>query len=81
LEFLNFNQSFLRKQVNASTGSVTKEGHSVTVAQVGPEGTAREVYTLIDADHFTYSLDMSPDGGQTWNESTVKMDMTREQQP
>jgi hypothetical protein len=81
VEFLNFNQSFLRKQVNATTGSVTKEGNRVTVAQVGPEGTGREVYTLIDADHFTYSLDMSPDGGQSWNEGVVKMDMTREEKP
>ena len=79
IEFLNFGQSFLRKQVTAQVGAVKQEGNRITVEQTGPGGApAREIYTLVDADHFTYSLAFSTaDGG--WNESTVTMELGRKE--
>jgi hypothetical protein len=80
VEFLNFIQSFLRKQTNANAGAVTQEGTKVTVFQSGPEGApGREVYTLVDADHFTYSMDVERDG--VWDEGLVTMEMQREEGP
>src|SRR5690606_15590842 len=82
VEFLNFHWAFLRKQVNASVGAVTQDGARVTVSQTGPDGgPAREVYTLIDADHFTYSMDFTHDGGQSWDEGVVTMAMERQEAP
>lgn len=78
VEFLNFSRSFLRKQANASAGSVVKEGTKVTVFQSGPEGKpGREVYTVVDADHFTYSMDVEEDG--VWNEGLVTMELERQE--
>jgi hypothetical protein len=81
IEFLNFVQSFLRKQVNAEVGAVIQEGARITIEQTGPGGApGREVYTLVDADHFTYSLDNSkPDG--SWDESVFTMQMERREKP
>jgi hypothetical protein len=80
VEFLNFARSFLRKQTNASAGAVIKEGTKVTIEQSGPQGVpGREVYVVIDADHFTYSLDVQRDG--VWDEGTVTMDMQRVEAP
>lgn len=81
VEFLNFNRSFLRRQVGSGTGEVRQEGNRITIAQSGIDGAlGREVYTLVDADHFTYSLDFSTDGGATW-ESNVTIEMMREEAP
>jgi hypothetical protein len=78
IEFLNFSQRFLRKQVNTRVGAVTQDGAQVTVAQTGPDGgPGREVYTVVDADHFTYRMDFSQDGGQRWDEGVVTIDMRR----
>ena len=78
VEFLNFSRSFLRKQANASAGSVVKEGTKVTVFQSGPEGKpGREVYTVVDADHFTYSMDVEENG--VWNEGLVTMELERQE--
>lgn len=78
VEFLNFARSFLRKQTNASAGAVTREGTKVTVFQSGPEGApGREVYTVIDADHFTYSMDVQKNGA--WDEGLVTMELKRQE--
>lgn len=79
IEFLNFVQSFLRKQVNAGVGAVTQQGARITIEQSGPGGApGREVFTLVDADHFRYSLDFSKvDGG--WDEGIVIMEMQRQE--
>jgi len=78
VEFLNFGRSFLRKQVNAGSGAVLREGKKVTVSQSGPEGApGREVYTVVDADHFTYSLDVRKDGA--WDEGLVTMKLERQE--
>ena len=82
IEFLNFSQSFLRRQVGSEWGEVTQEGSRITINQDGPGGSpGREVYTLIDADHFTYSMDFAQDDGQTWDEGIVTIDMKREEGP
>jgi hypothetical protein len=76
IEFLNFSQSFLRKQTNSSSGAVAREGARITVSQSGPEGApGREVYTLVDPSHFTYSLDVMKNG--KWDEGIVTMQLER----
>jgi hypothetical protein len=78
VEFLNFAGSFLRKQTNAKDGAVTRDGNKVTIAQSGPEGApGREVYTLVDADHFTYSLDVKR--ADVWDEGRVTMRLQRQE--
>ena len=78
IEFLNFSRYFLRKQTNANSGAVIQDGTKVTIAQSGPEGApGREVYVLIDADHFTYSLDVERDG--VWDEGLVIMELERQE--
>lgn len=78
VEFLNFVRSFLRKQTNASSGAVIQAGPKVTVAQSGPEGApGREVYTVVDAKHFTYSMDVEKDG--VWDEGLVTMQLERQE--
>jgi hypothetical protein len=82
IEFLNFNRSFLRRQVGSEWGEVIQEGPRVTINQDRPGGgPGREVYTLIDAGHFTYSMDFAQDDGQTWDEGIVTIDMKREEGP
>jgi hypothetical protein len=77
IEFLNFGQSFLRKQTNATSGAVTREGKKIIVSQSGPEGApGREVYTVIDDGHFTYSMDVMKDG--RWDEGLVTMQLERQ---
>jgi hypothetical protein len=77
IEFLNFGRSFLRKQTNASSGAVKKEGAKITVFQSGPEGApGREVYTVVDAAHFTYSMDVQKKDG-VWDEGLVTMKLER----
>lgn len=78
IEFLNFGQSFLRRQVGSEWGEVTQEGSSITINQDGPGGApGREVYTLVDPDHFTYRMDFSKQDGQGWDEGIVMIDMKR----
>lgn len=82
IEYLNFNRSFVRRQVNAQSGDVRREAGNVTILQPGPDGTLmREVYTVLDAGHFTYSMDQSADAGQSWDVGLVTMDMQREEGP
>ena len=82
IEFFNFVRAFLRKQVNASVGAVTRDGNAITISQTGPAGRpGREIYTLVAADHFTYSLDNMKEDGQTWDEGLVTIDMKREEAP
>jgi hypothetical protein len=79
VEYLNFVRSFLRKQVSPGVGSVTRDGERVTIAQAGPNGSlSRELFTVRDGEHFTYSLDFSQDGGQTWDGNVV-MELERQE--
>lgn len=79
VEFLNFVQGFLREQVNAEVGAVIQEGARITINQTGPGGApGREVYTVVDNDHFTYSMDFSREGGG-WDEGVVVMQLERQE--
>ena len=73
VEFLNVSESFLRKQVNAGSGSVEVNGGTVSV--VTP--TSREHYRVVDRDNWVYRMDLSTDGGRSWNEGQVEMTFRR----
>ncbi len=73
VEYLNVSGSFLRKQVKGDSGSVIVTGPNVTVASESPEVAIREHYLVPDRDHFTYRLDVSRDGGTSWNEGQIEM--------
>jgi hypothetical protein len=77
IEFLNVSGSFLRKQVNAATGSVELSGRNVTVRSESPGVALREHYLVPDNDHLTYRLDVSSDGGRSWNEGQIEMTFRR----
>ena len=81
IEFLNVSESFLRKQVNGHSGRVEVDGSDVRV--VGTEGPtrSREHYYAVDHDHWTYRIDISTDGGRTWDEGQVEMSFHREERP
>jgi hypothetical protein len=77
IEFLNVSGSFLRKQVNSDSGSVTLNGRNVTVASESPGVTIREHYQVADDDNWVYRLDVSSDGGKSWNEGQIEMTFRR----
>ena len=76
VEFLNVSESFLRKQVNGRSGSVEVDGQDVRIVMEGPPA-IREIYHVVDPDRWTYRLDLSTDGGRTWNEGQVEMSLRR----
>jgi hypothetical protein len=77
VEYLNVSGSFLRKQVNATAGSVEVSGRNVTVASESPGVRIREHYLVPDDSNFTYRLDVSNDGGHTWNTGQIEMTLRR----
>lgn len=77
VEYLNVSGSFLRRQVNATSGSVVVNGRNVMVASESPGMTIREHYLVPDDDNFTYRLDVSTDGGRSWNEGQIVMTFRR----
>jgi len=77
IEFLNVTGSFLRKQVNANTGSVSISGRNVIIGSESPGMTIREHYLVKDDSNFTYRLDVSTDAGVTWTEGQVEMTFRR----
>jgi hypothetical protein len=77
IEYLNVSNSFLRRQVNADSGSVTVDGPVVTVSCGAPDSMSREHYRVVDHDNWVYSLDASNDGGVNWNEGQVEMTFRR----
>jgi hypothetical protein len=76
VEFLNVSESFLRKQVNGHSGSVEVNGSDVRVVGDGPTR-SREHYHVVDQDNWTYRMDLSTDGGRSWNEGQVEMTFRR----
>ena len=68
VEYLNVSNSFLRKLVNSSFGSVTVRGRNVTVASESPEMSYRERYEVEDGGSWILRADTSTDGGKNWNE-------------
>jgi hypothetical protein len=77
VEFLNVSNSFIRRQVNARSGAVEKDGSTVVVTSVSDESIIREFYRVIDDDSFVYSIDLSNDGGDTWNRGSIEFTMNR----
>jgi hypothetical protein len=79
VEFLNVSSSFLRRQVNATSGSVTVDGKNVVVIGEAPDMWGRETYHVESNDRWTYSLDLSSDGGRTWNVGQIEMSFSRKE--
>jgi hypothetical protein len=77
IEFLNVSNSFIRKQVNPDSGSVVVDGRNVTVGSESPGMSVREHYVVADQDHWVYRLDVSTDGGRSWNEGQMEMSFSR----
>ena len=77
VEFLNVSNSFLRRQVNPSAGSVSREADSVVVVSEDAQLRIRERYRLVDQNHFTYTMDQSKDAGRSWDPVSIEMTMTR----
>lgn len=79
VEFLNVTNSFLRRQVNPTSGSVTVDGNSVVVIGKDADMWGRETYRVDSHDHWSYSIDLSSDGGRTWNVGQIEMSFTRKE--
>ena len=77
IEYLNVSHSFLRRQVNSDSGSVNVSGRTVTVGSESPGVTLREHYHVADRDNFVYRLDVSNDGGKSWNKGQIEMTFRR----
>ena len=77
VEFLNVSNSFIRRQVNARSGAVEKDGSTVVVTSVSDESMSREFYRVIDDDSFVYTIDLSNDAGKTWNRGSIEFTMNR----
>lgn len=76
VEHLNVSESFLRKQVNGGSGSVEVDGRVVRVVTEGSTR-SREHYIVVDQDNWVYRMDLSTDGGRSWNEGQVEMTFRR----
>jgi len=77
IEYLNVSYSFLRKQVNADSGSVTVNGRTVTVTSESPDVNIREHYHVADMDNWVYRLDVSTDGAKSWTKGQIEMTLHR----
>jgi hypothetical protein len=77
IEYLNVSNSFLRRQVNPQAGSVSVQAGTIVIISEDAQARIREHYRVSDQDHFTYSTDMSDDGGRTWGPVLVEMTMRR----
>lgn len=77
IEYLNVTNSFLRRQVNRESGSVRVSGRSVTVTSESPGVAIREHYQVENDDAWVYRLDVSNDGGKSWNEGQIEMTFQR----
>jgi hypothetical protein len=77
IEFLNVSGSFIRKQVNPDAGSVRQEGDTIVIVCGSGETVIRENYRVAGENKFIYSLDMSRDGGRSWDNGPIEMTMTR----
>lgn len=77
IEYLNVSNSFLRRQVNPQSGSVSLDAGTIVIISEDAQTRIREKYRVADPNHFTYSTDMSRDGGRSWDPVLVEMTMTR----
>ena len=77
IEYLNVSNSFLRRQVKPQSGSVSLDAGTIVVISEDAQTRIREHYRVTDRNHFTYSTDMSRDGGRSWDPVSIEMTMTR----
>jgi hypothetical protein len=56
IEFLNVSNSFLRRQVNPQSGSVSLDAGTIVIISEDAQTRIRENYRVVDQNHFTYSL-------------------------
>jgi hypothetical protein len=77
IEYLNVSNSFLRRQVNAHSGSVQHTGNRVVVISGDGQTRIREDYQRAEDTHFTYSMATSPDGGQHWDAVSIEVSLGR----
>lgn len=77
VEFLNVTNSFIRRQVNSRSGAVEKDGSTIIVTSVDGESMSREYYRVEDNQRFIYSIDLSSDGGKSWNVGSIEFTMNR----
>lgn len=77
VEFLNVEGSFLRRQVNANAGSVSREADSVVVISEDGQTRSRERYRLPSQNQFIYTLEMSRDAGRSFDPVALEMTFTR----
>jgi hypothetical protein len=77
IEYLNVSNSFLCRQVNPRSGSVSVDAGTIVVISEDAQTKIRENYRVADPSHFTYSTDTSRDGGRSWDTVLVEMTMTR----
>ena len=77
IEYLNVTNSFLRRQVNPSSGSVSAAAGTVVVVSADGQMKFRESYQLTDKDHYTYRADTSRDDGRNWDPTSIEISMAR----
>ena len=77
IEYLNVSGSLLRRQVNPESGSVSLYAGTIVITSEDAQTKIRENYRVADQNHFIYSMDMSRDGGRSWDTVSVEMTMTR----
>jgi hypothetical protein len=77
IEYLNVSNSFLRRQVNAHSGSVSQDAGVVTVISADGQTRIRESYRVTDKDHFRYSTDTSSDAGRSWGPVSIEIALTK----
>jgi hypothetical protein len=77
IEYLNVSGSFIRRQVNPRSGSVSAQAGDIVVVSEDGQVRIRETYRVLDGSHFTYTTDLSRDAGQSWDPASVEMSMTR----
>ena len=77
IDFVNVARSFVRHQVNSRTGSVQLYGASVVISAEDDTAMAREHYRVSGRDSFFYTIDLSRDGGKSWDSGSIEITMTR----
>jgi hypothetical protein len=77
IEYLNVSNSFLRRQVNPQSGSVSLDAGTIVIISEDAQSKIRENYRVADQNHFTYSTDLSRDGARSWETGLFEMTMAR----
>ena len=77
VEFLNVENSFLRRQANANAGSVSRDADSVVVISEEGQTRSRERYRLVGRDQFVYTLELARDAGRSYDPVALEMTFTR----